>query len=166
VACGPPEHIADHPDQSYGSISRQALAKADKKIMNQTPRHYDKHLDFSDRRVLVVGGSSGIGNGIAQAFRSQGAAVEVWGTRSSASDYEGEEGSSLEGLSYRCVDLSLPESDSKRADLSLQAHRRLDVLVLCQGIVRYQRAEFEMPGFREVIEVNLMSLMRCAKRKL
>jgi 3-oxoacyl-[acyl-carrier protein] reductase len=60
------------------------------------------------------------------------------------------------------VDLSLPESDSKRADLSLQAHRRLDVLVLCQGIVRYQRAEFEMPGFREVIEVNLMSLMRCA----
>jgi len=130
--------------------------------MNQTPRHYDKHLDFSDRQVLVVGGSSGIGNGIAQAFRSQGAAVEVWGTRSSASDYEGEEGSSLEGLSYRCVDLSLPESDSKRADLSLQAHRRLDVLVLCQGIVRYQRAEFEMPGFREVIEVNLMSLMRCA----
>ena len=130
--------------------------------MNQAPRHYDKHLDFSDRQVLVVGGSSGIGNGIAQAFRSQGATVEVWGTRPSAVDYEGEEGSSLEGLSYRCVDLSLLENDSKRAELSLQAHRSLDVVVLCQGIVRYQRAEFEMPGFREVIEVNLMSLMRCA----
>lgn len=30
-------------------------------------------LDFSGRTVLVIGGSSGIGNGIAQAFRSRGA---------------------------------------------------------------------------------------------
>ena len=156
--------------------------------MNQTPRHYDKHLDFSDRRVLVVGGSSGIGNGIAQAFRSQGAAVEVWGTRPSAADYAGDEGSRLDGLRYRCVDLLVPDAvpdavpdtvpdtvqpgdESFKAigaqtrispEQALQGERELDVLVLCQGIVRYQRAEFEMPGFREVMEVNLMSLMRCA----
>ena len=37
--------------------------------------------DFSDQRVLVVGGSSGIGNGIAQAFLARGAEVHVWGTR-------------------------------------------------------------------------------------
>ncbi|KAK0348684.1 hypothetical protein LTR94_036205, partial [Friedmanniomyces endolithicus] len=30
-------------------------------------------LDFTGRRVLVVGGSSGIGNGIAQGFRAAGA---------------------------------------------------------------------------------------------
>jgi len=42
--------------------------------------------DFTGRRVLVVGGSSGIGNGIAQAFRTRGAAVAVWGTRASAAD--------------------------------------------------------------------------------
>ena len=29
-------------------------------------------LDFSGKQVLVVGGSSGIGNGIAQAFRGKG----------------------------------------------------------------------------------------------
>ena len=28
-------------------------------------------LDFSGKQILVVGGSSGIGNGIAQAFRGQ-----------------------------------------------------------------------------------------------
>ena len=32
-------------------------------------------LDFSGKSVLVVGGSSGIGNGIAQAFRAKGAKV-------------------------------------------------------------------------------------------
>ena len=55
-------------------------------------------LDFSGKQVLVVGGSSGIGNGIAQAFRAKGAKVAVCGTRSSASDYSPEEGCHLEGL--------------------------------------------------------------------
>ena len=41
-------------------------------------------LDFSGKQVLVVGGSSGIGNGIAQAFRARGARVHVCGTRASA----------------------------------------------------------------------------------
>ena len=36
-------------------------------------------LDFSGKTVLVVGGSSGIGNGIAQSFRKRGATVHVWG---------------------------------------------------------------------------------------
>ena len=37
-------------------------------------------LDFSGARVVVVGGSSGIGNGIARAFLDRGASVTVWGT--------------------------------------------------------------------------------------
>lgn len=49
-------------------------------------------LSLAGKRALVVGGSSGIGNGIAQLFRSQGAAVRVWGTRASAADYAGEKG--------------------------------------------------------------------------
>ena len=44
-------------------------------------------LDFSGKRVLVIGGSSGIGNGIAQAFRAKGARVHVCGTRSNASGF-------------------------------------------------------------------------------
>src|SRR4051812_15794667 len=46
-----------------------------------------QELDFSGKRVLVIGGSSGIGNGIAQAFRAKGGDVHVCGTRASASDY-------------------------------------------------------------------------------
>ena len=55
-------------------------------------------LDFSGKTVLVVGGASGIGNGIAQAFRERGADVHVWGTRDSAAAYRADEGSGFEVL--------------------------------------------------------------------
>src|SRR5690606_14278450 len=41
---------------------------------------------------------------------------------------------------------------------------RLDVLVLSQGAVEYQRAEFGDEGFQRVVEVNLHSVMRCCTR--
>ena len=49
-------------------------------------------LDFSGKTALVVGGSSGIGNGIAQAIRTRGATVHVCGTRANAGDYKPEDG--------------------------------------------------------------------------
>jgi 3-oxoacyl-[acyl-carrier protein] reductase len=115
-------------------------------------------LDFSGKQVLVVGGSSGIGNGIARAFRSRGARVQVCGTRASAADYATAEGSQLEGLDYAQLDVS----DAKAIEQFRPAFERLDVLVLAQGAVIYRRGEFEMSGFRKVLEVNLMSLMACA----
>jgi 3-oxoacyl-[acyl-carrier protein] reductase len=117
-------------------------------------------LDFSGRQVLVVGGSSGIGNGIAQAFRAKGARVAVCGTRASAVDYSPGEGSQLDGLDYFQLDVS----DSKRIETFSPPFEALDVLVLAQGAVIYRRGEFEMDGFRKVLEVNLMSLMACAGR--
>jgi 3-oxoacyl-[acyl-carrier protein] reductase len=115
-------------------------------------------LDFTGRRVLVVGGSSGIGNGIAQAFRERGAQVQVWGTRSSAAEYEREPGSHLEGLSYEQVDVS----DAGAIERYQPRFDRLDVLVLSQGVVLYKRGEFTPEGFSRVVQVNLNSLMNCA----
>ncbi len=117
-------------------------------------------LDFGGKQVLVVGGSSGIGNGIAQAFRVHGASVAVCGTRLTAADYLPEEGSQLEGLDYIRLDVS----DSRAIETFKPSFDRLDVLVLAQGAVIYRRGEFEMAGFRKVVEINLMSLMACATR--
>lgn len=117
-------------------------------------------LDYTGKTVLVVGGSSGIGNGIAQAFRGRGAAVHVWGTRDGAAAYAGEAGSDLEGLHYARVDVG----DAGQVEAIRPAFDRLDVLVLAQGIVIYGRGEFEMPGFRRVIDVNLSSLMACSMK--
>src|SRR5579871_5945185 len=67
-------------------------------------------LDFTGKTVLVVGGSSGIGNGIAQAFRAHGATVHICGTRPKASDYRKDEGSDLDGLHYTQLDVSSPQA--------------------------------------------------------
>ncbi|HKP77553.1 MAG TPA: SDR family oxidoreductase [Phenylobacterium sp.] len=116
-------------------------------------------LDFSGKTVLVVGGSSGIGNGIAHGFLGRGADVHVWGTRPSAADYDGVEGSDLAGLAYARVDVG-----ARNEIAAAPAIDPLDVLILCQGTVQYRRAEFEPEGWDRVMAVNLDSLMDCARK--
>ncbi|MGN6335843.1 MAG: SDR family NAD(P)-dependent oxidoreductase, partial [Mycobacterium sp.] len=45
------------------------------------------NFDFTGSHVLVTGGTSGIGNGIATACAVAGAAVTVTATRGAAADY-------------------------------------------------------------------------------
>jgi 3-oxoacyl-[acyl-carrier protein] reductase len=116
-------------------------------------------LDFTGKSVLVVGGSSGIGNGIAHGFLDRGATVFVWGTRPNPADYDGVEGSDLNGLAYAQVDVG------DRAQIAAASPiDPLDVLVLCQGTVVYKRGEFAPEGWDRVMAVNLDSLMDCANK--
>ncbi len=117
-------------------------------------------LDFTGKTVLVVGGSSGIGNGMAQAFRQRGADVHVWGTRPDAQDYDKGEGSDLGGLSYAQVDVA----DVDAIETHRAAFDKLNVLILCQGTVVYKRGEFERAGWDRVMAVNLDSLRACAMK--
>ena len=118
--------------------------------------------DFTGKAVLVVGGSSGIGNGIAQAFRRRGADVHVWGTRKTAAEYDGVSGSDLSGVGYSCVNVGDPDAIASAPEPF--AEGRMDVLILCQGTVEYQRREFEQEGWDRVMAVNLDSLMHCSRR--
>lgn len=118
--------------------------------------------DFTGKRVLVVGGSSGIGNGIAHAFAVRGAMVHVWGTRARAEEYDPADGSDMAGLGYSCVDVGDP--DAIEAAPPPFADAALDVLVLCQGTVVYRRGEFERPGWDRVMAVNLDSLMHIGRK--
>lgn len=116
--------------------------------------------DFTGKTVLVIGGSSGIGNGMAQAFRIRGAEVHVWGTRASTDDYTDTDGSDLTGLHYSQVDVS----DRGAIEGYDPAFETLDVLICCQGIVRYGREEFDPAGWDDVMEVNLRSVMDCGRK--
>src|SRR5260370_42390774 len=110
-------------------------------------------LDFGGKQVLVIGGSSGIGNGIAQAFRAHGAQVHVCGTRASAADYSPGEGSQLAGLNYAQLDVG----DANAIENFKPSFERLDVLVLAQRAGIQPRGAGARAGSRKGREANLMS---------
>ncbi|MFW5633441.1 MAG: SDR family NAD(P)-dependent oxidoreductase, partial [Erythrobacter sp.] len=111
------------------------------------------------KRVLVIGGSGGIGNGIAHGFRARGAEVTVTGTRPDAGDYLEAEDSDFTGLDYRQLDLT----DRLAADRLAGQSAFFDVIVQSQGVVRYKRAEFTREGWDAVVDVNLNSVMDVAR---
>lgn len=117
-------------------------------------------LDFTGSNVLVIGGSSGIGNGIARGFLARGATVHVWGTRAAAADYAGEEGSDLTGLGYTQVDVA----DAEAIAAAPAPFEAIDVLVHSQGTVLYRRKEFEPEGWNKVMAVNVGSVMQISVR--
>jgi 3-oxoacyl-[acyl-carrier protein] reductase len=127
--------------------------------MKELPSAMDP-LNYTDHNALIVGGSSGIGNGIARALRDRGANVHIWGTRASAADYAGEEGSDLERCGYSQVDVS----DSAAIAAAPCPFDRLDILVHSQGAVLYRRREFEPEGWSRVMAVNVGSIMQISQQ--
>ncbi len=117
-------------------------------------------FDYSGKQALVIGGSTGIGNAIAQMFRQCGASSHVTGTRTHASDYSPSDLSNMEGLSYSQLDLSHPDALSQW-DHGFEA---LDALVICHALSLFNGEEFEADVFRNVVEINLNSVFDCAQR--
>ncbi|MEL7218938.1 MAG: SDR family NAD(P)-dependent oxidoreductase, partial [Pseudomonadota bacterium] len=120
-------------------------------------------LDFTEKRVLVTGGSSGIGNGIAHAFANAGAEVHVTGTRPDEGDYLENEDSDFTGLTYHQLDVMDREAPATLAEALSVSGGPMDVVIQSQGIVRYSRQEFGREGWDDVIDVNLNSVMDVAR---
>ncbi|MEM6476854.1 MAG: SDR family oxidoreductase [Pseudomonadota bacterium] len=116
-------------------------------------------LDFTGKTVLVIGGSSGIGNAIAQSFRKSGASVTATGTRPDAGDYLEAEDSDFTGIAYARLDVT----DRDAVGALAEKLGAVDVLVQSQGIVRYGGQEFARQAWDDVVDVNLNSVMDAAR---
>lgn len=120
----------------------------------------DSSLDFTDARVLVVGGTSGIGNAIARAFQSRGARVCVTGTRAAAAVYAGE-AIALDGMDYRQLDVA---DASAIAGFALPFDG-LSVLVLSQGVTGPAGEDaLDAGALEHVLAVNLSSVGLLCRR--
>jgi len=112
---------------------------------------------FAGRQVLVIGGTSGIGCGIAAGFLRHGASVLVTGA--TADDVAAAAGDpQLLGAHAAMLDVR----DGAAVEGCLAALPTLDVLVNCAGVLR-RGAEHDPKVFAEVLDINLNGTMRsCA----
>ena len=110
------------------------------------------NYNFSGCDVLVTGGTSGIGYGIAKAFDEAGANVMVTGTRSSIADYD-----DINLANFKYYQLQLTDTE---AIYALGASiKKLDFLVNNAGgnLLFKKGGEWEPKNFEESIRINLLS---------
>ena len=112
-------------------------------------------FDFSGSRVLVTGGSNGIGAAIARGFAAAGADVVITGTRVSASEYDRD----LSAHEYRQLQLT----DKEAIDVLAASFDRLDVLVNnAGGNFPGGKHEAVPDVFEESVAINLFGGYRLA----
>ena len=106
------------------------------------------------RQILITGGTSGIGAGIAAAFAAQGDQVNVTG----ATAAEADAATGRAGITAQVLDVR----DGAAVQALVAALGPLDVVVNCAGVIR-RGAEHDPVAFADTVDINLNGTMRvCA----
>lgn len=129
--------------------TRIDLVLADRMLQMRTVVPTDEHVPpasaLAGSRFLVIGGTNGIGQGVAEAARSSGASVEVDG---------------------RSLGLDVRDAAAVAARVGAAAARMggLDHVVVTAGVLRIGRVDATDPAdLAEVIDVNLTGSLNVAR---
>ncbi len=109
------------------------------------------------RRVLVTGASSGIGEAIAQAFSAEGAEVVATGATQGEINRAAANAANAQ-ITFKVLDVR----DDSAVNALLQSIGEIDVVVNCAGVIQ-RFVEHEPEAFARTIDINLNGTMRvCA----
>jgi NAD(P)-dependent dehydrogenase (short-subunit alcohol dehydrogenase family) len=110
-------------------------------------------FDFSERVVVVTGGSRGVGAGIVAAFAEAGAHVVTCGRHEAT----------VEGAVFMTADVRKPADAERVVAKAVERFGRLDVLVNNAGGAPHAMAAEASPRFVEaVVNLNLLAPLWCA----
>jgi short-subunit dehydrogenase involved in D-alanine esterification of teichoic acids len=109
-------------------------------------------MDIGNRTVLIVGGTSGIGLGLARRFAAAGSTVIVGGRNTGAVD-------DLETVQ---IDVTDPDSVVRARDEVLGRHPDLDVVVTMSGVMLIEdlRDPAHIAQAETTVSVNLLGTIR------
>lgn len=113
-------------------------------------------FNYNNCHVLVTGGTSGIGAGIARAYRDAGAQVTITGTQPSAADYDVD----LDGYRYLQLDIE----DDASIDAVAKALPNLDILINNAGFALPSIGldEYQPDVFERAVRMHLVGGYRMA----
>lgn len=112
-------------------------------------------LDLSGKRVLITGGASGIGYGIALAMQEAGADVIVTARTTKSLDE-----CALETPFGELTAVKLDVTNDLSISEAMEDIDHLDILVNNAGKIIRQGAEFQPEKFADVVNTNLIGAMR------
>ncbi len=116
------------------------------------------HFDFKGRQVVVTGGTSGIGLGIAQAFRQAGADVIAAGLAA---------GPGCEGLQVQSLDVTDEASVHRAFAAVRERFGRIDILVNNAGQAESAPlAKTDLALWQRMLAVNLTGTFLCTRAAL
>jgi len=113
-------------------------------------------FDFSGRRVLVTGGSSGIGLAVASAFADAGADVTITGRKQAPGEYDAD----LSRFGYRRAEMT----DTTSLEALVASLDALDVLVNNAGGNLVAQDEWKPETFAQALQLHLVSAFTLAVR--
>lgn len=114
-------------------------------------------MDIDNRTVLIVGGTSGIGLGLARRFAAAGSTVIVGGRSAGRAN-----GADLAGLDSVEIDVADAASVARARDDVLATHPGLDVVVTMSGVMQLEdlRDPAHFATAETTVDVNLLGTIR------
>jgi 3-oxoacyl-[acyl-carrier protein] reductase len=120
-------------------------------------QHLSGPASLAGQVALITGGSGGMGRAIANTFREAGASVVA--TDLSEHEHIGP------GIDYRRYDVTSRVETDKVIDGVLAAHGKIDILVLCAGIIaRTPLAQSADKEWDSMLSVNVMGVVNPTRK--